>query len=58
MSGRTPAGAGAEPPEKHDHVVLTLDDGTVVRFNDTRRFGTLARKIKPDEMNIPILNKR
>ena len=33
MSGRiTAAAAGVR--EAHDHVVLTLDDGTVVRFND------------------------
>jgi len=41
MSGRVMAGGGELPEEKHDHVVLTLDDGTVVRFNDPRRFGTL-----------------
>jgi formamidopyrimidine-DNA glycosylase len=41
MSGRVVAGGDDLPEEKHDHVVLTLDDGTVVRFNDPRRFGTL-----------------
>jgi formamidopyrimidine-DNA glycosylase len=41
MSGRITAGAADVPPEPHDHVVLTLDDGTVVRFNDPRRFGLL-----------------
>ena len=41
MSGRITAGTPAAPPEPHDHVVLTLDDGTVVRFNDARRFGLL-----------------
>jgi formamidopyrimidine-DNA glycosylase len=41
MSGRIVAGGSDMPEEKHDHVVLTLDDGTVVRFNDARRFGTL-----------------
>ena len=29
------------PPELHDHVVFTLDDGTRIRFNDQRRFGML-----------------
>ena len=29
------------PPEPHDHVVFTLDDGTRIRFNDQRRFGVL-----------------
>jgi len=27
--------------EAHDHVVFHLDDGTRIRFNDVRRFGTL-----------------
>jgi formamidopyrimidine-DNA glycosylase len=29
------------PLERHDHVVMTLDDGTRIRFNDVRRFGVL-----------------
>ncbi|HLJ19832.1 MAG TPA: DNA-formamidopyrimidine glycosylase family protein, partial [Stellaceae bacterium] len=29
------------PPEPHDHVVFTLEDGTRIRFNDQRRFGVL-----------------
>jgi formamidopyrimidine-DNA glycosylase len=41
MSGRITAGAADVPIQPHDHVVLTLDDGTVVRFNDPRRFGLL-----------------
>lgn len=28
-------------PEKHDHVVLDLDDGARVTFNDARRFGAM-----------------
>lgn len=43
MSGRliiADRGSNA-PPEPHDHVVFTLDDGTSVRFNDVRRFGML-----------------
>lgn len=43
MSGRlTLVNAGDQtPPEPHDHVVFTLDDGTRIRFNDQRRFGVL-----------------
>jgi formamidopyrimidine-DNA glycosylase len=41
MSGRITAGAAELAPAPHDHVVLTLDDGTIVRFNDPRRFGLL-----------------
>lgn len=28
-------------PEKHDHVVLNMDNGTRVTFNDARRFGAM-----------------
>jgi formamidopyrimidine-DNA glycosylase len=28
-------------PEKHDHLVLTMDGGAKVTFNDARRFGSL-----------------
>jgi formamidopyrimidine-DNA glycosylase len=31
----------ATPPDPHDHVVFTLEDGTELRFNDARRFGML-----------------
>src|SRR5215469_16779367 len=41
MSGRITTGSDNEPHALHDHVILTLDDGTVVRFNDARRFGLL-----------------
>jgi formamidopyrimidine-DNA glycosylase len=41
MSGRITAGSAALPAARHDHVVLTLDDGTVIRFNDPRRFGLI-----------------
>jgi formamidopyrimidine-DNA glycosylase len=41
MSGRVTTGGPETPEALHDHVVLTLDDGTMVRFNDARRFGTL-----------------
>src|SRR5271170_367028 len=41
MSGRITTGGNNTPDLPHDHVVLTLDDGTVVRFNDPRRFGLI-----------------
>src|SRR6266851_2576057 len=41
MSGRITAAGPELPAVKHDHVILTLDDGTVVRFNDPRRFGLI-----------------
>jgi formamidopyrimidine-DNA glycosylase len=44
MAGRmvvTPPGAAETAPDPHDHVVFTLEDGAVVRFNDARRFGMM-----------------
>jgi formamidopyrimidine-DNA glycosylase len=33
--------AAPPPPDPHDHVVFTLEDGTEIRFNDARRFGAM-----------------
>lgn len=45
MSGRMTVAASEiapAPHAAHDHVVFHLDDGAVVRFNDARRFGSMA----------------
>ncbi len=55
MSGRITAGGNNAPDEKHDHVVLALDDGTVVRFNDPRRFGSLDYIERGREAEHPLL---
>jgi formamidopyrimidine-DNA glycosylase len=55
MSGRITAGGPASADAKHDHVVLTLDDGTVVRLNDARRFGTLDYLRRGEEASHPLL---
>ncbi|MBM3525749.1 MAG: bifunctional DNA-formamidopyrimidine glycosylase/DNA-(apurinic or apyrimidinic site) lyase, partial [Alphaproteobacteria bacterium] len=42
MSGRLsvyPKPGKAPPEESHDHVIFETDEGTVIRFNDPRRFG-------------------
>ena len=40
MSGRMTIHRGDIPPHgRHDHLEFVADDGTVVRFNDARRFG-------------------
>lgn len=45
MSGRMvvipPDRAAGFTPDRHDHVVFRAGDGTVVTFNDTRRFGMM-----------------
>jgi len=55
MSGRITAGPAGVPHAPHDHVVLTLDDGTVVRFNDARRFGLLDYIVRGEETVHPLL---
>jgi formamidopyrimidine-DNA glycosylase len=42
MSGRLTLGAGGGPARRHDHVVVTLDDGRALTYNDPRRFGRMA----------------
>ncbi|MEQ8966474.1 MAG: bifunctional DNA-formamidopyrimidine glycosylase/DNA-(apurinic or apyrimidinic site) lyase [Azospirillaceae bacterium] len=40
MSGRmTVTASPGPPPGAHDHILLETDDGTLVAFNDPRRFG-------------------
>ncbi len=34
--------AGGSAPATHDHVIFTMQSGTVVRFNDVRRFGFMT----------------
>src|SRR5690242_4012794 len=55
MSGRVTADSGAVPDAPHDHVVLRLDDGTVIRFNDARRFGSLDYIKRGEEERHPLL---
>jgi formamidopyrimidine-DNA glycosylase len=55
MSGRVTASMEPSPNSRHDHVVLTLDDGTVIRFNDARRFGLLDYMKRTDVAAHPLL---
>jgi formamidopyrimidine-DNA glycosylase len=55
MSGRVTAGSAALPDAPHDHVVLRLDDGTVIRFNDPRRFGLLDYVKRGEAAQHPLL---
>jgi len=55
MSGRVTIGTAALPAAPHDHVVLTLDDGTVIRFNDPRRFGLIDYVKRGEAAQHPLL---
>jgi len=56
ISGRVTASKWDLPDAPHDHVVLTLDDGTVIRFNDARRFGLLDYVERSDAAQHPLLS--
>lgn len=49
MSGRLCHLAVHEPPEKHDHFDLVLDNGALVRLRDPRRFGAVLWAENPLE---------
>ena len=42
MTGRLTLSEEAEPARRHDHVVVRLDDGRTIVYNDARRFGRMA----------------
>lgn len=42
MTGRLTLSADADVARRHDHVVVRLDDGRTVTYNDARRFGRMA----------------
>jgi formamidopyrimidine-DNA glycosylase len=44
------------PPGKHDHVDLMLDNGAILRFRDPRRFGAILWETG-DVMRHPLLAK-
>ncbi len=48
MTGNLGIFSRSSPIAKHDHVRFLLDNGTELRFNDTRRFGSI-HIIYPDE---------
>lgn len=39
MTGRLALPSSHTPPDPHEHLILTLDDGRDLRFHDTRKFG-------------------
>ncbi|MCP4400242.1 MAG: bifunctional DNA-formamidopyrimidine glycosylase/DNA-(apurinic or apyrimidinic site) lyase [bacterium] len=42
MSGRLHLARPEKPREKHEHVIIHLDDGRQLRFHDTRKFGRMS----------------
>jgi formamidopyrimidine-DNA glycosylase len=54
MSGSLRILPAASPPGKHDHFDLTLDDGTLLRLRDPRRFGAVLWT-ETDALRHPLL---
>jgi formamidopyrimidine-DNA glycosylase len=42
MTGKLGLILRSVPPHKHDHLLLQLDNGRDIRFNDSRRFGAIV----------------
>jgi formamidopyrimidine-DNA glycosylase len=42
MTGQMAPSPAAQPPAKHTHVCMLLDDGRELRYTDARRFGRIA----------------
>ena len=42
MTGQLTLSAASRPDRAHDHLVVALDDGRLLTFNDARRFGRVA----------------
>jgi len=47
MSGSLRLLASTQPPAKHDHVDVVMENGAVLRFNDPRRFGCVLYTTDP-----------
>lgn len=48
--------AAGTPLPQHDHVVFRLDSGTVVTFNDPRRFGSMDLLSRTERCGHPVLS--
>lgn len=44
--------------EKHEHVIITFDDDTDLRYHDTRKFGRMILVKKEDLMNVEAIKKQ
>jgi formamidopyrimidine-DNA glycosylase len=57
MSGRMVvlAAGSNQPPDKHDHVVFTVESGERIVYNDHRRFGLMTLTTSRDEAAHPLL---
>lgn len=57
MEGKYNIVSSNKPYEKHDHVIFHLDDGTDLRYHDTRKFGRMKQCDKTHYLEEAPLNK-
>ena len=57
MEGKYFEGKAKEAPQKHDLLIYDFDDGTSLRYNDVRKFGTIELKTEKDLFSTPPLNQ-
>ena len=50
MTGKLLIVPGNTPPDPHTHVVLTLDDGRALHYNDSRKFGRFWLVADPEAL--------
>lgn len=53
MSGKLIYVKPSRPREKHDHIIVTLDDGRQLRYHDPRRFGLSMLRAREDISSLP-----
>ncbi len=57
MEGKYYLKSDKQEIEKHEHILFTFEDGTDMRYHDTRKFGTMAVEDKVNYMECRALNK-
>jgi formamidopyrimidine-DNA glycosylase len=55
MSGKLISAAAGAPRQKHDHIIVVLDDGNELRYHDPRRFGLSLVTTKSALLDLPQL---
>jgi formamidopyrimidine-DNA glycosylase len=56
MSGSLRILTEFQPPAKHDHIDLIMSNGTILRFNDPRRFGSWLFQAEPNSEHSLLVN--
>lgn len=58
MEGKFFLKKDVEPIEKHEHIIITFDDNTDLRYHDTRKFGRMNLILKEELGNTEAIKKQ